>query len=339
MIGPDPVWRLSAALGAPLGRGRLRVTPEDFQVDEHLAFEPAGDGEHLMIQVRKRDANTDTVARHLARRAGVRAKNVGYCGMKDRHAVTTQWFSLPWPIKKPVPEADEWSDAGQGITVLRLARHDRKLRRGAHAANRFRVVIRLDAPVDAAAVEARVALMRRRGVPNGFGPQRFGWGGANLQRFEAQDKPAGIVLSAARSALFNHVLEQRIIDGSWDQLRPGEWCCLTGSRSGFVVEGVDATLQRRLDEADLHPSGPMPGRGGDGPLGEALAREQAWLAPAAAWIDKLTQLRVDAQRRPLRVIPQQLQWKQQDDDSLVLEFELPPGSFATSVVAECIETS
>ncbi|PWN57382.1 tRNA pseudouridine(13) synthase TruD [Abyssibacter profundi] len=338
MIGPDPVWRLTPALGAPLGRGRLRVTPEDFQVDEQLAFTPAGEGEHLMLQVCKRNANTDTVARHLARQAGVRAKNVGYCGMKDRHAVTTQWFSLPWPIKRDLPDPAAWSDPGQGIHIRQLDRHDRKLRRGAHAANRFRLVLRLETPLDPTAVAERLDQMRACGVPNGFGPQRFGWGGSNLERFEAQDRPTGIVLSAARSALFNHVLEQRITDGSWDQLIPGEWVCLSGSRSGFLAESVDETLLARLKAGDLHPSGPMPGRAGDGPAGEALAREQAWLAPASKWLEKLGVCGVDALRRPLRVIPQHLQWEQEDRDSLTLCFELPPGSFATSVVAECIET-
>jgi len=328
---------VTRAHGEPLATGQLKQSPEDFRVDELLDFEPAGEGEHLMIQVRKRDRTTDQVTRQLARLAGVRARNIGCCGMKDRHAVTTQWFSLPWPIKRESPDPGDWSERLDGADCLRIERHDRKLRRGAHALNRFELRVDLDGAVDADALAARIQAIAERGVPNAFGSQRFGREGRNLEQFEAMDRPPGIVLSAARSALFNRVLDARVRDGSWNRLLDGEWCMLNHSNSGFLADADDPALQRRTEEGDLHPSGPMPGRASDGPVGVAQAREQAWLADAAPWIDKLAALGVEASRRPLRVIPEQLRILRHEANSVVLSFALPPGSFATTVVSECID--
>ncbi len=338
MIGLDPPWCVAKAHGAALATGHLKRTPEDFQVDEELAFEPAGEGEHLMVQLRKRDRTTDQIARQLARLAGARSRNIGYCGMKDRYAVTSQWFSLPWPIKRELPDCAAWSDQLDNAECLQLVRHDRKLRRGAHASNRFRIAIELVTPVDAGLLQRRIDEIGEQGVPNAFGPQRFGRQGRNLDEFESRERPAGIILSAARSALFNRVLNARVRDGTWNRLIDGEWCMLNRSNSGFVAEAIDDELAARAGEGDVHPSGPLPGRAADGPVGEAQAREVDALSEAGAWIDKLATLRVDGARRPLRVIPDGLCILQHDTGSLTLSFGLPPGSFATAVVAECIDT-
>lgn len=332
VLSPLPIVDVPCALGPPLAAGQLRVTPDDFCVDEVLGFEPSGEGEHWLLQITKRGRNTMDVVDALAAATGVRVRDIGFCGMKDRHAVTTQWFSLPWPIRSDPPALAE---LGEGIHVAALRRHDRKLRRGAHKANHFRIRVELDTPVPAAALADRVALLERRGVPNAFGPQRFGRQGSNLGRFAGSRKPSGMALSAARSALFNAVLARRVTDGSWDQPLDGEWCMLDGSRSGFVAEAVDTTLVARCQAMDVHPSGPMPGRAGDGPQARAAALEGEVLGDFADSIDKLSRCRVDAARRPLRVRADAPTVAAHDASGVTLDFALPAGAFATSVIDQC----
>ncbi|HEU5442534.1 MAG TPA: tRNA pseudouridine(13) synthase TruD, partial [Steroidobacteraceae bacterium] len=207
------------AHGAPLCPGRLRSEPEDFLVEELLGFEAAGAGQHVLLKVRKRDANTQWIARELARACDCRPGDVGYAGLKDRHAVATQWFTVPQSRLSP----EDWIGIGSGeFQVLEAHRHSRKLPRGALAGNRFAIKVR-DAHIDDASLASRLAALERRGVPNYFGPQRFGRGGANLKRLGEDVRalpPAqrGFVLSAARSLVFNAVLAQRVADGSWERL-------------------------------------------------------------------------------------------------------------------------
>ncbi|MDX1606890.1 MAG: tRNA pseudouridine(13) synthase TruD, partial [Candidatus Competibacterales bacterium] len=175
---PDPVAALPRALGDPPVRGRYRVEPEDFQVHEQLGFAPSGAGEHVLLRVVKRDLDTERVARALARHAGVRASAVGYAGLKDRRAVAEQWFSVQLPGR----EAPDWDGLElPGVEVLEQHRHDRKLRRGALAGNRFRLVLR-SLEGDPGELQQRWQRILSRGVPNYFGPQRFGRDGANLDR-------------------------------------------------------------------------------------------------------------------------------------------------------------
>ncbi|MFO0511454.1 MAG: tRNA pseudouridine(13) synthase TruD, partial [Gammaproteobacteria bacterium] len=185
-------WRALAldpprAYGPPLGTARLRTVPEDFQVEERLGFEPSGAGDHVLVRVRKRGANTAWVARALARIAGVRPHDVGYAGLKDRHAVTTQWFSLPARRQGPAALAEA---RGEGWEVLEAHAHRRKLPRGALAGNDFRIVLRgFDG--DREALERRVEKLRQHGVPNYCGPQRGGRALANLAGLRGGAPPPG----------------------------------------------------------------------------------------------------------------------------------------------------
>lgn len=211
----------------------LRACPEDFRVDEILGFDPDGEGEHLLLKIQKRNQNTADVARTLARHAGVKIRDVGYGGLKDRNAVTTQWFSV-WLPGKADPD---WSAiAGEHLKILDSQRHHRKLQRGALRGNRFVIVLRdvaFPQQLDAGALEQQLAVIKQQGVPNYFGEQRFGREGRNLASATAmfdgvriKDKHLrSLYLSAARSFLFNEVLAARITAANWNQVLPGEPGC------------------------------------------------------------------------------------------------------------------
>lgn len=332
---------LPAALGPPPLAGRTRVEPEDFVVEELLGFEPDGQGGHVLLTVEKRGANTGWVAAELARAAGAAARDVGYSGQKDRHAVTRQAFSLPWPATAPTETCAALS--GEGFRVLAAARHGRKLRPGSHAANRFVIRIR-EAAGDANAIDARLAEIGRRGVPNYFGPQRYGRGLGNLARARtwAAGGPAprdrlqrGFSLSAARSEIFNRVVAERVRRGDWDRLLPGEAVVLDGRRSYFGADEIDATLEERCAGFDVHPSGPLWGRGETPAGGAARAVEDALVAAEPELTALLESQGLKHERRSLRLPVRSLEWSRVDD-ALVLSFVLPRGTFATSVLHEVL---
>lgn len=330
------------ALGPPVGRARLRATPEDFQVDEQLGFEPSGEGEHLLLRVRKRGANTAWVARELAKVVGVRQHDVGYAGLKDRNAVTTQWFSMP--TRRNAPVAGLVGAGGEGWEVLEAHAHRRKLPRGALAGNAFRIVLR-SFDGEREALERRVESLRRRGAPNYFGPQRFGRGLSNLEPLRSGVLPRdgrGFVLSAARSLLFNAVLAERVRDGSWIRLLPGERANLDGRNSNFLVEASDTVLEQRIAALDVHPTGPLWGSGDPGVRGAAAALEGAVIGRHPAITALLAQGDVEAARRPLRMAVRDLElaWLPEGDGrDCELRFSLRAGSFATVALRELVETT
>ena len=325
-------------------RGLLRASAEDFQVDEQLGYAATGEGEHAFLRIRKRGINTADVARELARFAGVRRVNVGFAGLKDRHAVTTQYFSVHLP---GMPDPD-WRDMqSTQLQVLEALRHNRKIRRGSLRGNAFVLVLRqLHGPRDEA--EQLLARIAEQGVPNYFGPQRFGRDASNLHRAArllageggGRPKPEQkrMLLSAARSYLFNRVLAARVRRGDWNQALPGEVVLLEGSNRQFLAENPDEEIRRRMREQDIHPSGPLPGRQGRTlrPLGEVHRLEEQVLeeAPGAAWIDALVSQGADSERRPLRLVPKDLAWDWLAEGVLQLTFALPTGAYGTTLVRE-----
>lgn len=333
-----PALAPTFAHGPPPLAGVLRSVPADFAVDELPGFEPDGGSGHMLIHVEKTDANTLHVARALARFAGVRAADVGFAGLKDRRAVATQWFTVP--RRREV----DWAGlAGEGFRVLAAHPHSRKLRRGALAGNRFRIVVR-EVAGDLDDLPRRMEALRRDGVPNYFGPQRFGRDASNIDRVTAWvdggELPRGreersFMLSAARALAFNAVLDARVRDGSWNRLLDGEIVNLAGSGSVFAAGQVDAELAWRCAALDLHPTGPLPGRGGRVPVATAGAVESAALAPYAQLVARLVEAGVDASRRALRLPVAGLSWSL-DGRTLVMDFRLPRGAFATAVLAEVV---
>ncbi len=320
-------------------KAAIRCRPEDFRVEEALGFTLTGEGEHLWLWVQKRGLTTHELARRLARCAGVPLRKVGFSGLKDRRALTTQWFSVAVPPSR----TPDWAavDSG-GVRVLRTTRHHRKIRRGTHRANRFRIVIRdIDGPIDA--LRARVRQIRHRGVPNYFGPQRFGHRGNNLSAaarlfagHRVRDRVArGLYLSAARAWLFNLVLSERVANGTWDRLQNGDVAILEGTNSIFPVAAVDDSLRGRAARCDLHPSGPLGGRGGSIAGAEVAALEKKILAPFRAWCDGLAASGLRQERRALRLGTPDLVATPIAADALTLAFTLRRGQFATAVLREC----
>jgi len=326
----------------------LRAAPEDFVVEEQMPFVLAGAGEHLWLKVRKRGLNTEQVAKQLARMAGVTRREVGYAGMKDRHAVAVQWFSLYLPGRADpdwgaLPDGKvHCANNGAWITIVEATRHTRKLKTGALSGNRFEIVLR-NCRGDRAAALRRSAEIGTRGAPNYFGEQRFGHGGANIAEARAMfagegkrcdRKQSGIYLSAARSFLFNAVLAQRVQAGIWDVAMDGDAMILNGTRSFFVPETIDDTIRRRLAEGDIHPSGPLWGRGELPTRAATRALEQAVADAHPELARGLEQAGLDQERRALRVIPQDLQAEWLDDTSLRLSFGMPAGTYATALIRE-----
>jgi tRNA pseudouridine13 synthase len=214
------------AYGDALGTAVLKATAEDFQVDEVLDIPLSGDGEHLWLWVEKRGLNTEEAARRLAKAAGVPLRTVAYAGLKDRQALTRQWFSIQLPGKA---DPDLSVAENDSLKILDSKRHKRKLQRGAHAANGF--TLRLtQLQADKAGLDARLESIKQHGIPNYFGAQRFGYEGGNLgearhyaerQALPEQRNVRSRLLSTARSYLFNQVLAGRVADGSWQRAQVG----------------------------------------------------------------------------------------------------------------------
>ena len=328
---------LPRAYGAPSLAARLRVSPEDFRVGEVLGYDAEGKGEHALLWVEKRGANTDWVARELAKFAGVSPVGVGYAGLKDRHAVTRQTFSVQL-AGKPDPDWSAFPHAD--VKVLAATRHSRKLKRGALRGNRFVVVLR-EVQGDRDAAEKVLQQIAARGVPNYFGEQRFGREGGNVEQARAmfagrrveRDKRS-FLLSAARSQIFNNVLAARVERGAWDTPLDGEIWSLAGSRSWFGPEPFSDVLAERLARADIHPSGPLWGQGEPPTVADAGALEREVAAASNDLAEGVAAARMDQERRPLRLLPRDLKWRWLDDNALELAFELPAGAYATVVVRE-----
>ncbi len=321
MLLPD--W--ARAHGAPLFAARIKARPDEFVVHEVLEFDFSGDGEHDYLWIEKTGANTEWVARQLARHAGVPVRDVGYAGLKDRHAVTRQWFSVPrW-------NTPDWGGLDvEGVVVLDTRRHGRKLRRGAHRQNRFSILMRGNTG-DSALLEERLQRIARAGVPNYFGEQRFGRDGSNIDLADAWASgrrlprhKRSIAISTARSYLFNRILDGRVRESSWNRVLPGDTVNLEGSGSVFSVEDVDAEIEQRCAELDIHPAGLLCGEGADPALQPEGFDE---------WLAALSRARVQSAFRSLRLRVTDLQWSQ-EPGALALEFALGRGTFATSVLRE-----
>ena len=333
-------WRLAWPVpgGWPTASGVLKSAPEDFRVTEQLdiggpvqaveqpgSATPPGEGEHLFIYLEKTGDNTPWVAQQLGELAGCGLAGVGFSGLKDRHAVTRQWFS----VQRPGLEAEDGvflASVAQHWPVLAAARRHRKLRRGDHHANHFHIVLR-DLDGDVAELESRLHALAREGCPNYFGLQRFGHGGNNLERAVAMaSQPRwrrrgrrsgsdreGLYFSAARSWLFNEVLAERVQRGDWRTMLGGE--------------------------PAPQPSGPLWGDGGTEATAEQGALERSVVSRTPEIEAVFASTRMAPERRPLVLMPDSLAWSLEEsegEDCLALSFTLAPGQYATTVMASVL---
>lgn len=327
----DPTAELPRAFGPVPVAARIRSSPDDFHVEELTAVRPTGHGEHLLVRLRKRGANTEWVARCLARQAGVKPRDVGFAGLKDRHAVTEQWFSIHVPGR----EIDPGALGGDEFQVLECIRHTRKIRRGALRGNRFRIVLRgVRGPRDA--LEERLHRIAEQGAPNYFGSQRFGRDGANLLLGTHRSRVPGIRLSAYRAHLFNQVLGARVRRRDWDRVVAGDWLSLDGTQRIFMVTAHDPELDERAARMDVHPTGALWGKGSLPTEGTVAELETEVAKRLQDYVDVLERHGLKQERRPLRMRVQGPEWCWEETDKLILSFTLPRGSYATAVLRELI---
>ena len=323
--------------------GRLRSEPGDFRVEEALGFEPGGEGPHHWLLVCKTGCTTPFAAQVLGERFAVPAREIGFSGLKDRHAVTTQWFSVPARPGEPEPEPGELAG---GVRIVRAERARKKLRRGVHAENRFVIVLR-EVRGDREAFAARVLHVAREGVPNYFGGQRFGRNGRNVpsaaRMLRGEGGPAsrlarGMYLSTARSLLFNRVLHRRVESGEWNARVTGDAVVVAGRRRALAPDAdprEGGTAQEWVAARRAHPTGPLWGRGSSGEVAAVARRlERAALLGCEGWQAGLEAAGLEPARRALRVIPSGLEWEERSAGVLVVTFAIPRGAFATAVMRE-----
>lgn len=327
--------------GGPLGCARFKSVPEDFVVEEVLGFEPSGEGEHCLVWAEKRDLDSNTAAVRLATAVGIRNRLVSHCGLKDRHAVTRQWFCLHMPGQpSPEPAALE----SEGLRVLRITRNSRKLRRGIHLGNRF--TIRLREP-DFSTEHAAERWQRivECGAPNYFGTQRFGNEGRNVEKamamFRGEYRTAdrllrGILLSAARSHLFNAVVASRMAAGTWDR-------ALSGEVYGFADNGTILLPEKhRGDEAERFAQGvleltaPLWGTGELQSSSEVCEMESGIVKNFSELTAGLESAGLRQERRVLRLRPTAPNFVVLENGDLELSFDLPKGTYATTLLRELI---
>lgn len=339
---------------------KLKKQAEDFIVEENISIEFSGEGEHCWLYIKKRGCNTDWVAQQLARYCGVKKMAVSYAGLKDRHAVTSQWFSvqlpgLPTPdwadfeltfnsrVLAPVPVA---TGSEENIEVLQCFRHNKKLQRGALKSNAFKITL---SELNNISDETFESLKQRceeisvSGVPNYFGSQRFGRNNNNLnQAIKLFSRPGlrlsrhkrSMYLSAARSWLFNSILSERVQRHVWDKRLAGDVFMLDG-KSACFKDDANEDLNSRLNRNEIHPTAILWGEGDTMATLDAAVLESKIIDQFPVYRDGLISARLQVQRRACRVIPGQLTSCRQGENFIV-SFTLPSGSYATVVLGEIV---
>lgn len=315
----------------------LKAECADFVVKEQLGYDMSGDGEFVALKVRKTDCNTLFVGEQLAKFAGISARNMSYAGLKDRKAVTEQWFSLQMP-GQPTPDFSQFSL--EGVEILDVTRHQRKIRIGSLQGNHFEILLRNVEETDE--LKVRLDFLAKNGFPNYFTEQRFGRDGNNLTQalrwangeIKVKDRnKRSFYLSAARSEIFNLILSKRMELDLAQQILLGDVLQLNGSHSWFVVDESEdlAQLQQRLAQQDVLLTAPLIGEEEKSAVdfeNEIFAQHQALFA-------LMRQERMKAARRPILMQPQHFQW-QFEPNGLRLQFALPAGSYATALIRELV---
>lgn len=331
--------------GAPKSKGVLKSIPEDFIVKEDLGFELTGEGEHIFIEVQKTGANTMFVAEVISKYLKIHPKFITHAGLKDRHGVTQQWFGIHLPGKET---PDLLALQHPEFKVLQQTRHNKKLKIGALAGNFFELIVReID---EASDLEARLQHIKIKSVPNYFGEQRFGHEYSNLLKVMAWSKGLARIpdrsrksffLSAARSYLFNKIVSARIENKTYDQPLVGDQMQFSDGNSYFRATSDQLEdIRARFEKGLLRITAPMIGKGAwkdadDLESNQVTLFEQS-IAKVYPELLSLLEKETDAQRRAISLFPQDLTWQWLDAQTLQLQFYLPAGSYATSVMREII---
>lgn len=337
----DILSSMAYLTGKPTATGKIKALPEHFQVNELLGYEFAGSGEHLMIHIRKTGENTSFVANELAKACGVKSKDVSWAGLKDRHAVTQQWLSVHLP-KGETPDFSEFLAQYPSIEILETTRHNKKLRPGELAGNHFTVT--LSEVSDVESVLKRLDSIAKTGVPNYFGSQRFGNQGNNLEearrwgrdnvRTRNQNKRS-LLLSAARSWIFNNIVSARIEKGLFNQLIDGDLVQIEGQQQ-LVDSANKSMLEEQVSQGHAYITAALAGDNELPTRDDALSLEQPHLDEEPDLMALIRGNRMRHDRREISLKPQNLTWHS-TEDSVTLSFSLDSGCFATAIVRELIE--
>ncbi len=331
--------KLPYIYGEPSTVGKIRQYVDDFFVDEDLGFEADGDGHHVLLHIEKRGTNTQWLIKQLARYAKLPVMEIGYAGLKDRHAVTRQWLSVHLAGR----DLDWQGFNSEQWQVLSVKRHRRKLRPGFLKGNKFRIVVR-ELSGDFEGLNEKLSRLQQRGVANYFGEQRFGfdnvarasaWLAGELKIRKRQEK--NILLSSLRSAIFNQVLAARIKANVWDEALLGDVMMLAGNRSIFTADELDETLSQRLRVRDISTTAPLFGLGESQGHSAAAAFENSVLENFPLSCGQLKKMGLTLQRRALIAMAEELRWHlDKDKATLTLNFSLNSGCYATSLLRELV---
>ncbi len=347
------VRQLKRIFEKPKITAKIRTEPQDFRVDEQLSFQPSGSGEHLFLQIEKANANTDWVAKQLQKTFSLTSRELGYAGKKDRHSIATQWFSLHLPGKEiDLAKLNSINMVGGELKVVKAIRHNKKLKTGSLVGNKFEVVLRcLSGKID----QQRIDSIKMRGVPNYFGYQRFGFNANNLnladqylnQKIQIKNRnKRGLIISSARSFLFNLMLSKRIDNKTWCRVVSGDCLMLDACQSYFKMdesthgneEEQQQQQQQRIDSGDIHVSGLLPGRQPSDASFSAKEIEDQIINEFPKWMKAFLRLNLTTSRRAFRCLPRDLIVKQEADNA-TLKFSLSKGCYATSVIRELVDAT
>ena len=324
--------------------GQFKSTAADFQVTEILGYEPIGEGEHIYLWVRKTGLNTAYLAEQIAKFTQLPLRAVTYAGRKDKHAQTEQWFSVHLPGKAEF----DWTQFDEpGAEVLKAIRHNKKLRTGVLKGNRFNITLRQLSSTSG--IEERLQQIKQTGVPNYYGSQRFGNTqhdprGGNLVLADKMihgeiirnRNKRSMAISALRSWFFNEMLNSRLQKGCLNQPLTGDVMQLAGSHSFFCAEQIDNSIKQRIQQRDIYLSAPLWGKGPLASQADALLFEQDLAKQHGVITQTLEDLGLKQERRAINLFPNELEWCL-TDDTLNLNFTLPAGTFATSVLRELVD--
>jgi tRNA pseudouridine13 synthase len=325
--------------GKPQSRGAFKTAAEDFQVEEVLGYELTGSGEHIYVWLEKQNLNTAYVGEQLAKQFNLPLRQVSYAGRKDKYALTRQWFGLHIPGKTD-PDFNQFSL--EGAKILRHIRHNKKLKTGNLKSNKFTILIRHLKPAND--LMQRLEQVKEGGVPNYFGPQRFGNNNSNLhlgqtlldgQTVRNRNK-RNLAISALRSWLFNNTVSERVAQKHFSQPFDGDAMILSGSNSFFVSDNLDKELGERLNKRDIQLSAPLWGKGELDSRNDAQQFELDVAHSQSTLCHTLEEIGLEQQRRAISLYANNMNW-QLDEGQLALQFELPTGCFATSILRELID--
>ncbi len=345
--------------GPPLINGQIKVQLEDFKVDEQLSFEPSGQGEHTLLKIQKTGLNTAYVGEKLAAHANLPLKAISYAGRKDKYAKTTQWFGVYYGHKANQPKADWSSFTLEGTEIVEQVQNDKKLKVGAISQNLFEIIIRCNESISTeqeTLIKERVEKIKLNGVPNYYGNQRFGelikpdgtkHVGGNLAMAERllngeeirNRNKRSMAISALRSWLFNQLISDRLQKYGSKQWLRGDAIELSGSNSFFIFDDDNerSKLEKRLASQDVMLTAPLWGKGDLQSQADARKFEESQVKNYEEVCQTLERLDISQQRRSLLLHPQHFGYKV-IDNNIILNFGLPSGCFATSVIRELVNT-